>query len=84
MKQPTIRIRIGTHTYIISVPTRHKADPLRTQRLTSAIHALHVVRMLIVESGRTFRLEQTDSNRRALALLCERARAELEAAIGDI
>ena|ERR1051325_9486883 len=52
------------------------------QRFTSAIHALHVIRVAVVEQGMA--IEDTAKTQQALAACITRARDELEAAIWDV
>lgn len=52
------------------------------ERYASAIHALHVIRVAVVEQGET--IEDGPKTEQALASCIARAREELEAAIGDV
>lgn len=79
-----IRVRVLTTAYTVTIPSWAKDNPLRTRRYASAVHALHSVRMMVVDSKRAYGLEQTEETRGAFERLCLRARAEIEAAIEDI
>ena len=71
-----IRIRIKPDRVTVRIGSAPK------QRYASAIHALHGIRVAVVEQGAV--IEETAKTEQALAVCIERARAELEAAIGDV
>jgi len=79
-----IRIRVLANSYTVTIPSWEKDNPLRARRYASAVHALHVVRTMVVDSKRAYGLEQTEETRGAYDRLCLRARAEIDAAIEDI
>lgn len=72
----TIRIRVKPNRITIRIGDTPK------QRYASAIHALHVIRVAVVEQGMV--VEETPKTQYALACCVKRARAELEAAIRDV
>lgn len=71
-----IRIRVKPSYVTIRIGDTPK------QRYVSAIHALHVIRVAVVEQGAV--IEDAPKTTQALAMLVTRARDEFEAAIWDV
>lgn len=79
-----VRVRCSGRRYTITVLWRDPDDPARRVVYTSAIQALHAIRMLIVGSKRAYALEQTAATQAAFDALCTFARQEIDAAIRDV
>lgn len=79
-----VRCSVLQHRYTITALWRDRSDPARRTVYVSAIHALHAIRMLIVESGRVCALEPAAVTQNAFDLLCACAHQEIDAAIRDI